>query len=391
MRCRPRSTPWRPSRAGRSPTRTRTAWSATTGCGRPELAPDAGDRGRDPRHPGPRPGLRRPRARRPGQARRAPSASATCWSSASAARPSGRSSWPTPSAAPATACRPTSSTTPTPTASTACSPGLGERPRRDARRGHLQVGRHAGDAQRHARGGGRVPARAGSTSRAHAVAITQEGSALDRQAARAGLPGALPDVGLGRRPHVGARAPSASCRRRSRGSTSTALLAGAAAMDEATRRRETRGNPAALLALAWHAVGDGTRLEGHGRPALQGPAAPLQPLPAAARHGVARQGEGPRRAASSTRGSPSTATRARRTSTPTCSSCATGRPNFFVTFVRVLRGPAGASLEVEPGATSGDYLARLPARHAARRSSRAAAPSITITIRELTPGEPRRC
>ena len=36
-----------------------------------------------------------------------------------------------------------------------------------------------------------------------------------------------------------------------------ALLDGAAAMDEATRRHETRANPAALLALAWHVAGDG--------------------------------------------------------------------------------------------------------------------------------------
>ena len=75
------------------------AWSATTGCGprRWRPTPEIAAAIRDTRarvldfaarvHDG------------RGEAARAPSASATCWSSASADRPSARSSWPTPSAA----------------------------------------------------------------------------------------------------------------------------------------------------------------------------------------------------------------------------------------------------------------------------------------------------
>jgi glucose-6-phosphate isomerase len=61
-----------------------------------------------------------------------------------------------------------------------------------------------------------------------------------------------------------------------------------------------------------------------------------------------------------------------------------GTPDFFVTFVRVMRDREGASLEVEPGATSGDFLDGflLGTRRALFESGR---PSITITIQDLTP------
>ncbi len=38
--------------------------------------------------------------------------------------------------------------------------------------------------------------------------------------------------------------------------------------------------------------------------------------------------------------------------------------NFFVTFIEVSKDRHEPRLEVEPGVTSGDYLARFPARHA---------------------------
>jgi glucose-6-phosphate isomerase len=61
-----------------------------------------------------------------------------------------------------------------------------------------------------------------------------------------------------------------------------------------------------------------------------------------------------------------------------------GTPDFFVTFVRVLRDRAGRSLEVDPGTTSGDYLdgLHLGTRRALHESGR---PSLTITIAELDP------
>ena len=60
------------------------------------------------------------------------------------------------------------------------------------------------------------------------------------------------------------------------------LLAGAAACDEATRQHDARRNPAALMALIVASRHRRQGSEGHGRAALQGPLAPVQPLPAAA-------------------------------------------------------------------------------------------------------------
>ena len=61
-----------------------------------------------------------------------------------------------------------------------------------------------------------------------------------------------------------------------------------------------------------------------------------------------------------------------------------GAADFFVTFVRVLRDRDGGSVEVEPGATSGDFLDGflLGTRRALFESGR---PSITITIPEVSP------
>ena len=218
-----------------------------------------------------------------------------------------------------------SSTTPTPTASTASSSSSAAGLERDAHRRHLQVGRHQGDAQRHA--GGRRPL----TTRAGLDVRQARGRRhRRRQRARPATPsqhklaGALPDVGLGRRPHLASCPRSACCRRRCRASTSTACSPAPRAMDAGDARAATPSkNPAALLAAHVVPRRRRARRQGHGDPALQGSARAVQPVPPAARDGVARQGEGPRRQRSSTRASPSTATRARPTSTPTCSSCAT--------------------------------------------------------------------
>ncbi len=61
-----------------------------------------------------------------------------------------------------------------------------------------------------------------------------------------------------------------------------------------------------------------------------------------------------------------------------------GLNNFFVTFIEVLRDRGGASLLVEPGVTSGDYLAGflLGTRSALYESDRE---SITLVIREVSP------
>ena len=60
-----------------------------------------------------------------------------------------------------------------------------------------------------------------------------------------------------------------------------------------------------------------------------------------------------------------------------------GTANFFLTFVRVLRDREGPSLEVEPGATSGDFLdgLLLGTRRALHESGR---PSLTLTIPDVS-------
>jgi glucose-6-phosphate isomerase len=61
-----------------------------------------------------------------------------------------------------------------------------------------------------------------------------------------------------------------------------------------------------------------------------------------------------------------------------------GVPNFFMTFIEVLKDRSGTSIEVEPGITSGDYLSGLleGTRQALYENQR---DSITVTIPEVTP------
>lgn len=61
-----------------------------------------------------------------------------------------------------------------------------------------------------------------------------------------------------------------------------------------------------------------------------------------------------------------------------------GVPNFFATFIEVLKDREGKSMEVEPGVTTGDYLSGLlqGTRQALYENTR---DSITVTIKEVTP------
>jgi glucose-6-phosphate isomerase len=90
----------------------------------------------------------------------------------------------------------------------------------------------------------------------HAVAITGAGSHLDKQAEREGWLTRFPmwDWVGGRTSETG---PVGLVPAALQGIDIDALLAGAAACDEATRVHETRKNPAALMALAWSHATDG--------------------------------------------------------------------------------------------------------------------------------------
>ena len=212
---------------------------------------------------------------------------------------------------------------------------------------------------------------------AHAVAITGEGSALDAYAQAEGFLARFPmwDWVGGRTSLMSAVGllPGAL-----QGLDIDAMLEGARAMDAATRVHDARNNPAARLALAWHAAGAGRgardmvvlpykdRLDLLGRYLQQ---LVMESLGKERdRHGrVVHQGL----AVYGNKGSTDQHAYVQQ--------LRDGVANFFVTFVEVLRDREAPSLEVEPGVTSGDYLAGflLGTRAALHEAGR---PSLTITV-----------
>ncbi len=216
----------------------------------------------------------------------------------------------------------------------------------------------------------------------HAVAITQEGSALAGYALDQGFVARFPmwDWVGGRTSVTSAVGllPAAL-----QGLDIDSFLAGAAAMDEATRRRVTRRNPAALLALAWYAAGQGRgakdmvvlpykdRLELFSRYLQQ----------------LVMESLGKERDLEGRTVHQGLAVYGNKGSTDQhayVQQLREGMPNFFATFVRVLKDRDGVSLEVEPGATSGDFLDGflLGTRRALFENGR---PSLTLTINEVSP------
>jgi len=216
----------------------------------------------------------------------------------------------------------------------------------------------------------------------HAVAITQEGSALDRHAQEQGFLERFPmwDWVGGRTSVMSAvgLVPAAL-----QGVDVDAFLAGAAAMDEATRRPEGRRNPAALLALAWHVVG-----EGRGSKAMVVlPYKDRLLLLSRYLQQLVMESLGKEKDLEGRVVHQGLTVYGNKGSTDQhayVQQLRDGTPNFFASFVRVLRDRAGASLEVEPGATSGDFLDGLlfGTRRALHESGR---PSLTFTIPDVSP------
>ncbi|MGC6455405.1 MAG: glucose-6-phosphate isomerase [Coraliomargaritaceae bacterium] len=216
----------------------------------------------------------------------------------------------------------------------------------------------------------------------HAIAITGAGSKLDAVADSEGWLNRLPmwDWVGGRTSELAAVGllPAAL-----QGIDIGRLLAGAAEMDYATRKRETVGNPAALLALMWYKVTDakgakdmvvlpykdrlmlfskylqqlvmeslGKELDLEGNTVNQGIAV-YGNKGSTDQHAYVQQ-------------------------------LREGVDNFFVTFIEVLKDRAGKSIAVEDGTTTGDYLQGfyLGTRQALHENGRQ---SITITINTVTP------
>jgi glucose-6-phosphate isomerase len=224
--------------------------------------------------------------------------------------------------------------------------------------------------------------RQGLTFEAHAVAVTGEGSALDRLAVERGFLDRFPmwDWVGGRTSVTSAVGllPAAL-----QGIDGVRLLEGSAAMDQLTRAERVRQNPAMLLALAWHEAGNGRgekdmvilpykdRLALFSRYLQQLVMESLgkeKDLDGRVVHqGIAVYGN---------KGSTDQHAYVQQ--------LRDGLPNFFVTFIQVLRDRIGAGPEVEEGTTSGDYLLGflLGTRRALYENGRT---SLTITIPEVSP------
>ncbi len=223
---------------------------------------------------------------------------------------------------------------------------------------------------------------AGLTFAQHAIAVTGHDSALDKLAQDERWLARFPmwDWVGGRTSETG---PVGLLPAALQGLDIDGLLAGAAAMDDATRRPSRDQNPAALLALGWyHAT------NGHGRKDMVilpykdrlllfsrylqqlimeslGKEFDLQGK--VVNQGIAVYGN---------KGSTDQHAYVQQ--------LREGVANFFVTFIEVLRDRTGAALEVEPGITSGDYLEGLllGTRDALSEKGRG---SITLTVPDVSP------
>jgi glucose-6-phosphate isomerase len=219
--------------------------------------------------------------------------------------------------------------------------------------------------------------RAGLDFARHAVAITMAGSRLDRQAQAEGWLERFPmfDWVGGRTSETSAVGllPAAL-----QGLDIEAMLAGAAACDEATRVHDTRANPAACLALAWfHATGGVGR-----RDMVVLPYKDRLLLFSRYLQQLVMESLGKHLDLDGNRVDQGIAVYGNKGSTDQhayVQQLRDGVNNFFVTFIRVLES-GGSAMEVEPGATASDYLHGflLGTREALYANGRE---SVTITIR----------
>ena len=222
--------------------------------------------------------------------------------------------------------------------------------------------------------------RAGLDFARHAVAITMAGSSLDKQSQSWLAQFPMWDWVGGRTSETSAVGllPAAL-----QGLDIDGLLKGAGLMDEATRVKDYRKNPAMLLALMWFKAGRGKgkkdmvilpykdRLELFSRYLQQlimesiGKELDLEKRKV--NQGIAVYGN---------KGSTDQHAYVQQ--------LREGVNNFFVTFIEVLKD-GGNPLEVEPDATSGDFLSGffLGTRRALYENGRE---SITLTIRHVCPG-----
>lgn len=224
--------------------------------------------------------------------------------------------------------------------------------------------------------------RTGVSFARHAVAITGEGSELDRLAREEGWLKSFPmwDWVGGRTSELAAVGllPAAL-----QGINIRELLQGAAVMDELTRRHETRRNPAALLALMWlHAT--------NGRGEKDMVILPYKDrlmLFSKYLQQLIMESLGKERDLDGRVVNQGIAVYGNKGSTDQhayIQQLRDGVNNFFVTFIQVLKDQEGAPTPVQGEFTSGDFLHGflLGTRNALHESGRE---SITLTVREVSP------
>ena len=137
-----------------------------------------------------------------------------------------------------------------------------------------------------------------------------------------------------------------------------AMLAGAKEMDAATRVPEIKGNPAALLALAWHFSGNG---KGE-KDMVVLPYKDSLLLFSRYLQQLVMESLGKEKDLDGNTVYQGIAVYGNKGSTDQhayVQQLREGVPNFFLTFIEVLHDRAGQSIEIEPGVTSGDYLSGL--------------------------------
>lgn len=215
----------------------------------------------------------------------------------------------------------------------------------------------------------------------HAVAITGYGSALEKIAQTDGWLTTFPmhDWVGGRTSELSAvgLVPAAL-----QGIAIRELLAGAQEMDMATRVPALKTNPAALLALAWYAAG-----EGKGKKDMVVlPYKDSLLLFSRYLQQLVMESLGKEKDLDGNVVHQGIAVYGNKGSTDQhayVQQLREGIPNFFMTFVEVLKDRQGPSLELDPGITSGDYLCGflLGTQQALYENHRE---SLTVTLPEVT-------
>jgi len=195
---------------------------------------------------------------------------------------------------------------------------------------------------------------AGLTLGPQAVAITSDGSKLDAYATEQGFLGKLPMWDwVGGRTSVTSTVglfPAAL-----QGVDVEALLAGASTMDSCTRVRSLHDNPAALLAAGWYFATEGEAK----RAMVMLPYKDRLELTSRYLQQLVMESLGKAESLSGETVHQGLTVYGNKGSTDQhayVQQLYDGPDDFFVTFIEVLRDRVGASVEVEPGVTSGDFL-----------------------------------